>query len=161
MDQTDKSRILNSRCRAGINNPKCSRKNLRSLSSSIIEQIHSLGYDHQLDETMRICESCRVVIKNNRSTPTKNKSFGWWSKQVPDDLQPETSFNEPNQAPEDPQPSTSGQNLNSNRSAPSRKRRSDGDEPNQVPEDPQPSTSGPNDDVILGKKIDFNFKQEY
>lgn len=92
MDQ----KIFNLKCCAGIKNPRCRRVNLRNLTPSIIEQIHSMGYAHDLDETMRICGSCRLVIRNNRSAPTKKRRSGG-------DVS--------NQVPDDPQPSTSGQNI--------------------------------------------------
>lgn len=73
MDQQFISRITKSRCSAGINNPRCSRVNLRSLSSNLIEKIYSLGYNHQLDETMRICLSCQSVIQHSRTIPNKKR----------------------------------------------------------------------------------------
>lgn len=89
MDQKEKSRLAHLKCCAGINNPRCSRKNLRHITLAIIEQIQSLGYDHQLDETMRICESCRLVISDNRSIPAKKRRSG--GDHVLDDPQPSTS----------------------------------------------------------------------
>lgn len=73
MDQQFISRVKSSKCSAGINNPRCSRVNLRRLSSNLIEKIYSLGYNHQLDETMRICSSCQSVIQHSRTIPNKKR----------------------------------------------------------------------------------------
>lgn len=71
MDQKFISRVK--KCSAGINNPRCSRENLRSLSANLIDKIYSLGYNHQLDETMRICSSCQSVIQHIRNVPNKKR----------------------------------------------------------------------------------------
>jgi hypothetical protein len=73
MDQTSLSQIKKSRCCAGINNPRCRRDNLRNLTLKVIEKIHSMGYNHELDETMRICLSCLTAIQHNRSVPNKKR----------------------------------------------------------------------------------------
>lgn len=72
MDQKDISRLKYSKCCAAVGNNKCSREGSRSLSSTVIEKIRSMGYDHQLDESMRICVSCQTVISHSRSVPQKS-----------------------------------------------------------------------------------------
>lgn len=89
MDQQDLSRIKISRCCAGINNPKCRRSQLRNLSPTMIEHIRAMGYSHQLDETMHICESCRLVIRLHRSPPKKKRRSG--GCEVNQNPQPPTS----------------------------------------------------------------------
>lgn len=96
MEKSAELIIKRVQCSANINNPNCSRNNLRNLSSSLIEKIHSWGFDHQLDVTMRICESCRGILVHNRTPlPKKRRSDGKESSHA-------RKF-------EEPQPSTSHQ----------------------------------------------------
>lgn len=109
----DHSRVSVMHCCAKINNPNCSRKKLRSITPVIIANIHSRGFDHQLDETMYICESCRGLLVHNRAPPIKKRrSDGNKLAQGHhlEDSQPSTSYQESrNRGSEihDSQPSTS------------------------------------------------------
>ena len=101
MDQSSKLRLKGLKCCANINNPRCNRNKLRAISSTMVEKIHSMGYNHEIDETMSICESCRSVISHNRSpVMKKRRSVG---NEV--NIQPSTSGQ---QHSDDPGPSTSG-----------------------------------------------------
>lgn len=66
-----------------------------------------MGYDHQLDETMRICDSCHSVIRHNRSVPQKKRRTDECeATQDLDDPQPSTSKAPQESTRENPQPPT-------------------------------------------------------
>lgn len=97
MDQSGE-RISKYKCCANIQNPKCSQKNLRYISSAVIDKIHSWGYNHKLDETMHICESCRGILAHNRNPTTKKRRSDGneaHCEQKFNDPQPSTSYQEP------------------------------------------------------------------
>ena len=64
------------RCGAGITNGNCKSYGLRSLTNALIEKIRSMGYYHELDESVRICDSCRLVVQHNRPPSKKRRSSG-------------------------------------------------------------------------------------
>lgn len=107
MDQEDISRLKYSKCCAGVGNPKCKRKGSRSLSATMIEKIRSMGYDHQLDESMRICTSCFTILWYNRSVPQKKRRTDEYeATQEFDDPQPSTSKGRQESTCETSQPPT-------------------------------------------------------
>ncbi|XP_062705603.1 uncharacterized protein LOC134287568 [Aedes albopictus] len=106
MDQSYKSKFNKFKCSAKINNPKCNRHNLRGMSLRLIDKIHSMGYTHEIDESMSICESCRGLISHNRSPNTKKRR----SDGNDETMQPSFSGQQHHDVPE-PEPSTSGQQI--------------------------------------------------
>lgn len=80
------------KCDAGIGNPNCTPySKLKGLSASVIEKINSLGYKHQLNEGMRICDSCRLVIVYKRSPKLKKRRTGVKTSSEDEDPRPSTS----------------------------------------------------------------------